>query len=47
MQFPTLPTARLLIRQFVPHDWPALHAYTGDAAVMTYMAEGVLSTARA
>ena len=35
--FTPLETERLRIRPFTPEDWPAVHAYTGDAATMHYM----------
>ena len=35
-----LETQRLLIRRLVPEDWVAIHAYTSDARVMTYIPEG-------
>ena len=41
----TLPieTERLLIRHFTADDWHAVHAYTSDARVMTYVPEGVMT----
>ena len=41
----TLPieTERLRIRHFTADDWPAVHAYTSDASVMTYVPEGVMT----
>ena len=41
----TLPieTERLRIRHFTPDDWHAVHAYTSDAGVMTYLPEGVMT----
>jgi RimJ/RimL family protein N-acetyltransferase len=41
MRLPTIETQRLIIRQFVPEDWPSVFAYSGDPAVMQYMGEGV------
>jgi [ribosomal protein S5]-alanine N-acetyltransferase len=38
-----LETERLRIRHFTPHDWQAVHAYTSDASVMTYVPEGVMT----
>jgi len=38
-----IETQRLIIRQFEPQDWEAVHAYTGDAAVMTFVEEGQMS----
>jgi RimJ/RimL family protein N-acetyltransferase len=41
----TIPieTERLRIRHFTPEDWHAVHAYTSDAGVMTYVPEGVMT----
>ena len=41
----TLPieTERLRIRHFTPDDWHAVHAYTGDASVMTFLPEDVMT----
>jgi [ribosomal protein S5]-alanine N-acetyltransferase len=38
-----IETERLRIRHFTPDDWPAVHAYTSDAGVMTYLPEGVMT----
>jgi ribosomal-protein-alanine N-acetyltransferase len=41
----TLPidTERLRIRHFTAEDWPAVHAYTSNASVMTHVPEGVMT----
>jgi ribosomal-protein-alanine N-acetyltransferase len=41
----TMPieTERLRIRPFTPDDWHAVHVYTGDADVMTFLPEGVMT----
>ena len=41
----TLPidTERLRIRLFTADDWQAVHAYTSDPVVMTYVPEGVMT----
>ena len=39
----TLRTARLLLRPTTPDDWPAIHAYTSDPAIMRYLPEGVMT----
>jgi RimJ/RimL family protein N-acetyltransferase len=41
----TLPieTERLRIRHFTADDWRAVHAYTRDAGVMTYVPKGVMT----
>ena len=41
----TLPikTERLQIRLLTADDWQAVHAYTGDPGVMTYVPEGVMT----
>ena len=41
----TLPieTERLRIRHFTAEDWQAVHAYTSDPGVMTYLPEGVMT----
>ena len=39
----TLRTPRLLLRPLARDDWPAVHAYTADPAVMRYVPEGVLA----
>jgi [ribosomal protein S5]-alanine N-acetyltransferase len=41
----TLPieTERLRIRHFTADDWHAVHAYTSDARVMTYVPEGAMT----
>lgn len=36
-------TERLRIRPLVPGDWQAVHAYTSDAGVMTYLPEGQMT----
>jgi ribosomal-protein-alanine N-acetyltransferase len=38
-----IETQRLRIRPFVMEDWPAVHAYTSDAATMTYIDDGVMT----
>jgi [ribosomal protein S5]-alanine N-acetyltransferase len=38
-----IETERLRIRPFTPDDWHAVHTYTGDADVMTYLPEGVMT----
>ena len=38
-----IETERLQIRDFTPEDWQAVHAYTGDAGVMTYIPEGKMT----
>jgi ribosomal-protein-alanine N-acetyltransferase len=38
-----IETQRLIIRQFDLQDWEAVHSYTGDATVMTYIEEGQMS----
>lgn len=38
-----IETERLIIRQFELQDWEAVHSYTGDATVMTYIDEGQMS----
>jgi RimJ/RimL family protein N-acetyltransferase len=38
-----IETERLWLRQFTPDDWPAVHVYTSDLAIMTYVEEGVMS----
>jgi RimJ/RimL family protein N-acetyltransferase len=40
MDFRPIETERLLIRRFVTEDWEAVHAYTSDAGVMTYVGDG-------
>lgn len=35
-----LESKRLMLRYFTPQDWQAVHAYTSDAAVMTYIPGG-------
>ncbi len=47
MLFPTFHTGRLMVRQFVADDWPALLGYTSDADVMRYIPEGVFGEAEA
>ena len=41
----TLPieTERLRIRLITAEDWPAVHAYTSDPGVMTYLPEEVMT----
>ncbi len=39
----TIETERLRIRHFTTDDWKAVHAYTSDAGVMTYVPEGVMT----
>lgn len=40
-QYPTqLETKRLSLRPLVLPDWPAVSAYTSEAAVVTYIPEG-------
>jgi RimJ/RimL family protein N-acetyltransferase len=41
----TLPieTERLRVRHFTADDWHAVHAYTSDESVMTYVPEGVMT----
>jgi len=43
MRFQPIETQRLNIRHFKPEDWEAVHTYTGDAAVMTWVEEGQMS----
>ena len=38
-----ITTQRLVIRSFVPYDVPAVHAYTGNPQVMTYVEGGVMT----
>jgi RimJ/RimL family protein N-acetyltransferase len=38
-----IETARMRIRPLVPGDWQAVHAYTSDAGVMTYLPEGQMT----
>lgn len=38
-----IETKRLLVRHFEFHDWQAVHEYTSDHSVMTYIPEGVFS----
>lgn len=38
-----IETERLRIRPLVPEDWQAVHDYTSDAAVMTYLPEGQMT----
>ena len=41
----TIPieTERLRIRHFTADYFPAVHAYTGDAEVMAFLPEGVMT----
>ena len=41
----TLPieTERLRIRHFTMDDWPAVHAYSSNASVMTHVPEGAMT----
>jgi [ribosomal protein S5]-alanine N-acetyltransferase len=41
-----IETQRLILRQFKLQDWQAVHSYTGDAVVMTYLEEGQMSEAQ-
>ncbi len=43
MLLPPIETQNLIIRQFELQDWQAVHSYTRDAIVMTYMEEGQMS----
>lgn len=47
MRFPSLKTDRLIIRPFEMADWPAVHRYTSDPAVMTYIPDGIFTEAQA
>jgi [ribosomal protein S5]-alanine N-acetyltransferase len=38
-----IETERLRIRHFTTADWQAVHAYTSDPSVMTYVPEGVMT----
>ena len=38
-----IETERLRIRHFTTDDWQAVHAYTSDPSVMTYVPEGVMT----
>lgn len=38
-----IETGRLWIRRFTADDWPEVHVYTSDPAIMTYVEEGVMS----
>lgn len=38
-----ITTKRLLIREFHPQDWQAVHSYTSDPKVMKYIPEGVFT----
>src|SRR3954466_4442897 len=38
-----LATPRLRIRPFVLEDWPAVHEYTSDASVMTFIDDGAMT----
>ena len=38
-----IETERLRIRHFTPDDWQAVHAYTSNASVMTYVPEGAMT----
>ncbi|MFY0516677.1 GNAT family N-acetyltransferase [Lysinibacillus sp. UGB7] len=38
-----IKSQRILIREFEPHDWQAVYAYTSDMNVMKYIPEGVFS----
>lgn len=46
---PTLPieTERLRIRLFTPDDWLAVHTYTANAEVMTFLPEGQMTEEQA
>ncbi len=41
----TLPikTPRLRVRRFIMDDWPAVHEYTSDATVMTFIDDGAMT----
>ncbi len=38
-----IKSQRIVIREFEPHDWQAIYAYTSDKNVMKYIPEGVFS----
>ena len=38
-----IETERLRVRHFTADDWEAVHSYTSDAGVMTYVPEGVMT----
>lgn len=38
-----IETQRLLVRPLEANDWPAVHAYTSNPAVMFFMPEGVMT----
>ncbi len=39
----SIETERLRVRSFTADDWQAVHAYTGDPGVMTYLPEEVMT----
>ena len=43
MSFVPIETDRLRIRPFAPDDWPAVHAYASDPAVMAYIPGGAMT----
>jgi RimJ/RimL family protein N-acetyltransferase len=43
MRIEPLETPRLLIRQFEPGDWAAVHAYMSDPAVTEFLPQGLLN----
>lgn len=46
MHLPSLTTARLIIRPFTSADVGAVHVYTSNAQVMTYIDDGALTLAQ-
>jgi RimJ/RimL family protein N-acetyltransferase len=42
-----IETERLILRQFAPGDWRAVHRYMSDQHVTAFLPEGVMSPARA
>lgn len=47
VRFAQVETERLILRQFAPADWRAVHSYMSDLQVTAFLPEGLMSPARA